>query len=98
MYTRLQYSNSYIDSQNTNFLLGGIDWGAIKIPTPGSSTQQTNIPQVREQQQRNAGQESPENIRQLLLADPHQLSLVKERNPRLAEAINNPEEFAKVIW
>ena len=32
----------------------------------------------------------------MLLADPHQLSLLKERNPRLAESINNAEEFTKV--
>lgn len=45
--------------------------------------------------QRPATQE-PETIRQMLLNDPHQLSLLRERNPRLAEIINNPEEFTKV--
>lgn len=32
----------------------------------------------------------------MFLSDPHQMSLLKERNPKMADVINNPEEFKKV--
>jgi len=31
----------------------------------------------------------------MLLANPDQVALLKQQNPRLAEALNSPEEFTK---
>lgn len=41
-------------------------------------------------------QNDPVWIRDMLLANPDQVALLKQHNPRLADALNNPEEFAKV--
>lgn len=71
---------------------GGIDWGSIRLPTLAQQPAAAPAPVQRQA----PSQDNPETIRQMLLADPHQLSLLKERNPRLAESINNAEEFAKV--
>jgi hypothetical protein len=38
---------------------------------------------------RHADPEDPANIRELLLGNPHELSLLRERNPELAEALIN---------
>lgn len=68
-----------------------IDWGQIQLPSasnraqrPSSSRQPTN-------------EDNPEYIRTMFLNDPHQLSLLKERNPELADAINNPAKFAEIL-
>ncbi len=34
----------------------------------------------------------------MLLANPDQVALLKQQNPRLAEALNNPEEFTKASF
>lgn len=36
-------------------------------------------------------------IREMLLANPDQVALLKQQNPRLAEALNSPEEFTKIL-
>ncbi|XP_075252247.1 protein DDI1 homolog 2-like [Convolutriloba macropyga] len=41
--------------------------------------------------------EDPETIRQVFLSDPHQLSILKERNPELANAINDPVQFKEAL-
>ena len=38
----------------------------------------------------------PKWIREMLLANPDQVAMLKQQNPRLAEALNNPDEFTKV--
>ena len=40
---------------------------------------------------------NPEMFRQQLLSQPGELALLRERNPALAEAINNVNEFARVF-
>ena len=42
-------------------------------------------------------QEDPETIRQMFLSDPHQLSILKERNSELAKNINDPEKFREAL-
>ena len=44
-------------------------------------------------------EDDPDWIRQMLKSNPDQLALLKQNNPRLAEALeSNPDEFAKVFF
>lgn len=76
-----------------------IDWGMIQVPPVGSRPVRTrpSSSQPRRPQQQNL--EDPESIRQVFLSDPNQMSLLKERNPPLANALlsGNLEEFTKVL-
>lgn len=84
------------NSQQTSSLGGsGIDWSSIRVP--GGSTPQGAHLQTQQQQRSQRLMDNPERARQMLLADPHQLYLLKERNPKLADAIYNPAEFAKIL-
>ncbi len=66
-----------------------IDWGAVQLPPSGSRPRTarpaTARPTTSQPQQPNL--EDPSHIRQLFLSDPHQMSLLKERNPPLAQAL-----------
>lgn len=73
--------------------VGGINWGSVQLPAASGSTQQQPATVPRQQ----PSQENPETIRLMFLSDPHQLALLKERNPRLAEVINNADQFRKVL-
>lgn len=64
----------------------------MQLPAASGSTQQQPATVPRQQ----PSQENPETIRLMFLSDPHQLALLKERNPRLAEVINNADQFRKV--
>lgn len=68
-----------------SLLLGNlptIDFGSI--PVPGSSNQPVH-PSSNTQQ---AGlSDDPATLREMLLASPHDLALLKERNPPLADAL-----------
>ena len=72
---------------------GGIDWSTIRLPPAGSS-RPPKPPAAAAA--RSPDSEDPETIRQTFLSDPHQMSLLKERNPRLADVINSSQDFAKV--
>lgn len=60
------------------FIVSGFDIDFGSVPIPGTS-----------QPARHADPEDPANIRELLLGNPHELSLLRERNPELAEALIN---------
>ena len=82
-----------------------IDWGAIQIPTNSGRTSQPRSVRPASAQPRLSTQgaarntEDPAFIRDIFLSDPHQMSLLKERNPRLAEALvsGSLEEFTRVF-
>jgi len=75
--------------------MGAIDWSSIRLPTGGGPS--VPKPQPPPQQQQRGDSEDPEAIRQTFLNDPHQMSLLKERNPKLADVINSQPDFAKVL-
>lgn len=70
-----------------------IDWGQIQLPS-GNSSGQAQRPSSSHQR---SNEDNPEFIRNMFLNDPHQLSLLKERNPELANTIANPAKFAEVL-
>ena len=79
---------------------GGIDWGSIQVPNSSSHPQSArNQATSGPPQQPRVDTDSPEYIRDMFLADPHQLSLLKERNPELADALlsGNLQAFAAVL-
>lgn len=78
--------------------MSGIDWSSIRIPPVDQSSQASGSsssapPSAR----RDSDPESAESIRKMFLEDQHQLSLLKERNPRLADAINSPQAFKEIL-
>lgn len=79
--------------------ISGLDWGSIQVP--GQSRPQSAHNQIgtAQPQQVAVDRDSPEYIRDMFLADPHQLSLLKERNPELADALlsGNLQNFAGVL-
>ncbi|XP_063677988.1 protein DDI1 homolog 2-like [Bolinopsis microptera] len=73
---------------NMGSLFGGtgINWGAINVPGQGASPV-ARPPPVDE----------CEKLRLELLGDPYQLSILKERDPQFAAAIDNKDQFKKVF-
>ncbi|EPQ01864.1 Protein DDI1 like protein 1 [Myotis brandtii] len=87
----------------------GVDFAGTATPGTSSARQQQQQPRTQSAQHLRGfdsgemasahGVESPALIRSLLLSNPHDLSLLKERNPPLAEALlsGNLETFAQVL-
>ena len=76
-----------------------LDFSKIQIPkhlTQGSEKQSAG--EGTSQQRQLPNEEDPAVIRDMLKANPDQMALLKQNNPRLAEALdsNNLEEFTKV--
>ena len=78
---------------------GTIDWSGIHVP--GQSQNSTSQPRQNQASARQSAvdSDSPEAVRNMFLSDPHQMSLLKERNPELAEALlsDNLQRFASVL-
>lgn len=78
---------------------GGLKWSDVQIPNQSRPQSARNHPPAQQQQHGAADRDSPEFIRDMFLADPHQLSLLKERNPELADALlsGDLQAFAAVL-
>ncbi|GAA6090213.1 protein DDI1 homolog 2 isoform X1 [Tachysurus ichikawai] len=85
-----------------------IDFSAISVPGTSSNHRSTaqvqnpssvQTPQAASPASSPQGLDNPALLRDMLLANPHELSLLKERNPPLAEALlsGDLERFMKVL-
>ena len=76
------YFQFRIMNQSPSLILGmpTIDFGAIQMPGAGGAGP-SRAPAAQ------GNPDDPATIRQMLLASPHDIALLKERNPPLAEAL-----------
>ncbi|XP_076451813.1 protein DDI1 homolog 2-like [Babylonia areolata] len=75
-----------------------IDFGSIQLPGQSSGGRGGGGGQAISRPGQ-GGEQDPASIRQMFLNNPHQMALLKERNPPLANALTsgNLEEFTKVF-
>ncbi|XP_044538400.1 protein DDI1 homolog 2-like [Gracilinanus agilis] len=77
----------------------GIDFSSIAVPGP-SGTPNSSHHQLPPQSSGTVQvAESPAQLRDMLLSNPHELAVLRERNPTLAEALfsGDLEEFTRVL-
>ncbi|XP_038060253.1 protein DDI1 homolog 2-like [Patiria miniata] len=98
----LQQTQQPAPTQQGNPGAFNLDFSQIQVPgTSRPSGQQPRLPPLQQaQQQAEAGAENdPAKLREMLLSNPHQLSLLKERNKPLADALlsGNLDAFTEVL-
>ena len=79
-------------------VLPRIDFGSIQLP--GNSSQASGGG-LGQSPQGPAGDHDPATVRQMFLSNPHQLALLKERNPPLADALMDVGGFSSqtcIMW
>ncbi|XP_042525632.1 protein DDI1 homolog 2 isoform X3 [Dipodomys merriami] len=82
-----------------------IDFSSIAVPGTSGPRQRQSLgaqqahPSPREMASSPQGLDNPALLRDMLLANPHELSLLKERNPPLAEALlsGDLDRFSRVL-
>lgn len=77
----------YLENCLTISAIPLIDFGSINIPGQPQTQGAQGPSRASGGGQRPPAPDDPEVIRQMLLSSPHELSLLKERNPPLAEAL-----------
>ena len=72
--------------QPSSSLPTDIDWSSVVVPTT-SDPSRPHPPSGNRRQRPNTDPDDPETIRQHFLNDPYRLSVLRQRNPPLAEAL-----------